>query len=343
MAQRFETYDDDGIGAEMEHPGAPDASIDAELDGDVEAIGNHMTGDSHSYNAGKAKVVILSNYVTLRQLANDAFVPLKISEAQAKGFLRRRFDSDGQEELLGDINRVQLRCIKLLGHHNGLPLDVAPVSVLANGTILKAPKSNARGVFLADNGHTYARQLDANTSLAAYLKAAKPAVLYENTKMLPKDIVNKWKGVSVAELDKGVTPIAGTDDSLLDLEVNQFYPESLHAHQHLLEQDFPEFEYVGIYEESNRRKKDKKVRIPTRVLEHLKFVMKEKGIDVLAEATTPLPGVGVKLCNPKGKNGSFSNVQGLLAEAGVNQADIGDALDAVRKVSVTVEVTAIVH
>jgi hypothetical protein len=342
MAGRgFESYNngDEGIAADLEdqfdgqHISEP---VEEEHIGKVMAEGPHVEGAVTEH-------LRLTAYVSLRQLMNDKIIPLRITEKQAQKFQHVRIDVDGNEKREGDITRAQITRVDLLGFFNGLGVDIAPQLAVDGGSVLLPPKQGKHRVTTA-NGHTYATVIDSNSQvdLALVGKGKKKVCLYENRALLPEELVKKWNGVSEADLDKGVVAIPGTDEKLLDLEVNEFYPEAIHAHQQLLEHDFPDFSYADLLEEAQRRK-NQKVRVQAAVLDLLKEVFRKKGIQKVTSNTTAIAKVGVRLANPHGKDGSWEAIHAQLHEMGVPEQDIAGALDAVEKVSVTIALSAVVH
>ena len=245
----------------------------------------------------------------------------------------------------GDYTHAQLTRVKIHGFYNALPIDVAPVlAVSSTGAKLRAPARPGSSV-RPSNGRGYALVMDASSEISALTRGLKaPIQLYENSKLLPAELVKRWQNVSLSELDKGVTDLPGTGDKLLDLDINEFYPDSLHVHQHLLEEDIEGFNYADLYAESIRPSKGhRKVRVPAAALAHLRTVMQKKGISVVKENTLDLTTVGIALENPDGKDGSFGTVHAQLEAMGMSHSDVSDAMNQKHKVCVVASVSAVVH
>lgn len=279
-------------------------------------IANHLASRPDSEAVRKALDVphVQRNIQTVRTTVSVDVSPadlisgnneFHVNEKVAQKFMKAITDAAANQLLVGDPSRAQITEVRILGYENELPLALGVEFLQLRGGG-SAPKHIS-----GNNGLSFPFILKKESALDfTIIGDGKGRTVYENLNVLPEKLFRQWGGVTKEDLLRGITPIPGTDESLLNIDENKRLVDILHMNQKELERDFPDFSYKDLVKDV--RKKRRQVRVWNEVLQKAVDIGVQLALKPINENTTDLRKFGFRVRSTTSEDGGFGDVQQLL-------------------------------
>lgn len=257
---------------------------------------------------------------------------MKINPKAAQKFLRSVADpSTGAEVRIGDVSRAQFKTVRLLGIQNELPISVGLECPFLEGYHVCKTTSGNNGL---DFPYVARKQSSVDFTL---LKGGEGKLLYENLNLINERLFSEWGSVDPEELTRGITPISGTDESILDIDQNKRIVDIIYENWTSFQREFPKFSYKELARDVKRGRR--KVRVFNEVLQKAVTLGIQLGVKPIREGTKDARNFSLRLRSTTSADGSFSDLQDEITKKfGADMA--ADVMTRPVTVIVDVEVSA---
>lgn len=245
-------------------------------------------------------------------------------------FMKAVTDASGNELLIGDPSRSQITHIYLLEYQNEFPVSIG----LDHDLKGSAPKMTS-----GNNALSFSAILKKETMKSFTKKGGCGLLLHENLDALPEQLFQQWGNVRIEDLTVGITPISGTDESTLDIDVNKRIPDILHTNQARLERDFPQFKYKHLVKDVKLGRR--KIRIWNSVLQKAIDIGIHMAVKPIAERTQDPSSLQLKMRSTTSESGNFSDLLSVVTRR-KGQDLAADAMSQVYTLSLTLKIVALV-
>lgn len=302
--------DQEAIAAEL--PGHPRRRrhhrrrvVDEEEVEEEESLRKALKKPHHEDNATTVRMFITA-VVTPASLAAGN-TTISIDPRAAQQFLRPVLDrATGIETLKGDVTRAQFKGVTLVSERNELPFDFGLDSEIFTGGQTPKITSGNNGLTFP---HIVRRESEVNYSLVG---VGQGRVLFENTTMINERLFKEWGNVTIEELTAGITPIAGSDESMLDITKNKRLVDILFENQKSFKRDYPKFSYRELVRDV--KKKRTQVRVFNAVLKQAIDLGIKLGYNPVREGTKDASKFSLTLRSTTSADGTFSDLRSIITK-----------------------------